>query len=100
MTDRLKTDAEQIVARYPQSRSALLPMSNSASFIFSLSKKQKVSLKVYDVRGKLVKELVNEVRTIGDHIVKLNAAELSEGTYHYQFRTEERMQDGSVIIQR
>ncbi|MEO8087050.1 MAG: CotH kinase family protein [Bacteroidota bacterium] len=76
------------------------PLSNSASFIFSLSKKQKVLLQVFDARGKLVKELINELRIGGDHIFKMNATEMSEGIYHYHFQTEERVQDGSILIQR
>jgi subtilisin-like proprotein convertase family protein len=76
------------------------PLSNSASFIFSLSKKQKVLLQIFDARGKLVSELANEIRTGGDHILKLDATGLSEGIYHYHFKTEERVQDGSMIIQR
>jgi subtilisin-like proprotein convertase family protein len=76
------------------------PLSNSASFIFSLSVKQKVLLQVFDARGKLVRELINEDRTGGDHIFKLDATGMSEGVYHYHFRTEERVQDGSIIIQR
>lgn len=76
------------------------PLSNTASFIFSLSRKQKVLLQVFDTRGKLASELVNESRISGDHIIKLNATDLSEGVYHYHFQTEERVQDGSLIIQR
>jgi|GEM_PF-133685 len=76
------------------------PLTNSANFIFSLSKKQKVLLQVFDARGKLVRELVKEERISGDHIIKMNATEMSEGVYHYHFQTEERVQDGSLIIQR
>ncbi len=76
------------------------PLSNTASFIFSLSKKQNVLIQIFDARGKLTLELLNEPRISGDHIVKLNAVELSEGIYHYHFQTEERIQDGSLIIQR
>ncbi len=76
------------------------PLSNSASFIFSLSKRQKVLLQVFDARGKLTCELVNESRIGGDHIIKLNATDLSEGVYQYHFQTEERVQVGSLIIQR
>jgi len=76
------------------------PLSNSANFIFSLSKKQKVLLQIFDMRGKLVKELVCEERNRGDHVAKFDAAELSEGVYHYHFQSEERVQDGSLVIQR
>jgi hypothetical protein len=76
------------------------PLSNSASFIFSLSKKQNALLQIFDMRGKLVRELINAERNGGDHIAKLDASELSEGIYHYHFQSEERVQDGSLIIQR
>ena len=76
------------------------PASHTASFIFSLSKKQKVLLQVYDMRGKLIRELFRGERTGGDHIIRLEASELSEGVYHYHFQTEERVQDGSLVIQR
>jgi len=76
------------------------PLANYTSFIFSLSKKQKVLLQVFDARGKLVRELLNENRTGGDHIFKLDASGMSEGVYHYHFQTEERVQDGSMIILR
>jgi hypothetical protein len=76
------------------------PLSNSAKFIFSLSKKQKVLLRIFDARGKLTRELVNEERIGGDHIINMNATDLSEGVYQYHFQTEERVQDGSLIIQR
>ena len=76
------------------------PLRNTTSFIFSLSRQQKVLLQVYDARGKMVLELMNEERVRGDHVVRMNASGLSEGVYHYHFRTEERVQDGSLIIQR
>jgi subtilisin-like proprotein convertase family protein len=76
------------------------PLSNSANFIFSLSKKQKVLLQVFDMRGKLVKEIISGDRNPGDHIATFDASELSEGVYHYHFCTEERVQNGSLVIQR
>ncbi len=76
------------------------PASNSASFIFSLSKKQRVMLQVFDARGKLVRELVNEVRNSGDHILTMGVSDLSEGIYQYEFCTEERVQNGSIVIHR
>jgi hypothetical protein len=76
------------------------PLSQSANFIFSLSKKQTVTLQILDMRGKMVKELISGERLPGDHIAKFDASEFSEGVYHYYFRTDERMQNGSLIIQR
>ena len=76
------------------------PLSQSANFIFSLSKKQTVLLQIFDMRGKMVKQLLSEERNPGDHVAKLDASEFSEGVYQYLFRTEERVQNGSLVIQR
>jgi len=86
--------AEKNIRVYPN------PFSNQTNFIFSLSKKQKVLLQIFDMRGKLVKELVSEERNRGDHVANFDAAELSEGVYHYHFQSEERVQDGSLVLQR
>lgn len=42
-----------------------------------------VTLKVYDVLGKDVKILVNELQKSGIHEVEFNASELSNGVYFY-----------------
>ncbi len=46
-----------------------------------------VSLKVFDVLGKEVASLVNEVRNAGVHEVTFNASSLSSGTYFYRIET-------------
>jgi len=45
-----------------------------------------VSLKVYDVLGRVVKTLVDEWETAGSHRVIFSAANLSSGMYFYNLR--------------
>jgi hypothetical protein len=51
---------------------------------FDLPKQGFVNLKVYDILGKEVKTLVNEVRGAGSYSVDFNASEFSTGVYFYR----------------
>ena len=43
-----------------------------------------VRLSVYDISGKLVKELINEFKTKGDYQIGFNGSNLSSGVYFYK----------------
>lgn len=51
---------------------------------FAIPKQGLVSLKVYDVLGREVANLVNEVKTAGTYIVDFDATNLSSGVYFYK----------------
>ncbi len=57
------------------------PFNPETSIRFSLPENSVVSLKVYDVNGKLVKTLVNGLTAAGSHEVSFNASELASGVY-------------------
>ncbi|HEY5123078.1 MAG TPA: T9SS type A sorting domain-containing protein [Ignavibacteria bacterium] len=46
-----------------------------------------VTLKVYDITGKEVASLVNEVKAAGNYIVDFNGANLSSGAYFYKLES-------------
>lgn len=46
----------------------------------------KVSLKVYDVLGKEIKTLVNEIQKPGNYNIQFNGADLPSGVYFYQLK--------------
>jgi hypothetical protein len=54
---------------------------------FAIPKQGLVSLKVYDILGREVKSLVNEVKAPGEYSVDFNAAELSSGVYFYRIES-------------
>lgn len=62
------------------------PFNPETSIRFSLPENSFVSLKVYDVNGKLVKTLVNGLTASGSHEVSFNASELSSGVYFYTLK--------------
>lgn len=64
------------------------PFNPSTKINFSLPKSGLVSLKVYDVSGKEIADLVNENLTVGTYEYKFNAASLSSGIYFYTLKAD------------
>jgi hypothetical protein len=48
-----------------------------------------VTIKVYDILGRELKTLVNEMKTAGYHKIQFNAADIASGAYFYQMKTGE-----------
>ena len=66
------------------------PFSNSTTISFSISESQKVSLKIYDMTGRLVKTLANAEMQVGTHQLSWNAKDekgnaVSAGIYLLRF---------------
>ena len=55
---------------------------------FALPKQGFVTLKIYDVLGREVRTLVNEVKSAGQFSVDFNASEFSSGVYFYRLETD------------
>ena len=54
---------------------------------FALSKQGFVTLKVYDLLGREVRTLVNEVKSAGQFSIEFNASELPSGIYFYRLES-------------
>jgi hypothetical protein len=64
------------------------PARNDISIRFSITREEKVSLKVYDVSGRVVKTLVNDRLGAGYHTAKLNDKDLQSGIYFARLKTD------------
>ncbi len=60
------------------------PFNPSTSIKFSVPKPTNVTLKIYDVLGKEVATLVNEMKQPGFHTVDFNAPDFASGIYFYR----------------
>ena len=60
------------------------PFNPMTTIEFALPSESRVSLKVYDTRGRLVRDLVNEVRAAGAHAVTFDGRGLASGLYFYR----------------
>ncbi|MGE5458514.1 MAG: T9SS type A sorting domain-containing protein [Methanococcaceae archaeon] len=60
------------------------PFNPSTTINYTLEKPGMVTLRVYDVLGRLVSTLVNQSQSAGSHSVNFNASNLSSGIYFYK----------------
>jgi hypothetical protein len=60
------------------------PFNPSTTIIYSLANEEHVSLKVYDIMGREVAELVNEDQSVGTHSLDFDASSLASGMYFYK----------------
>jgi hypothetical protein len=60
------------------------PFNPSTTIRFQIPVEGNVSVKVYDISGKLVTELVNEFMQTGKHSLQFNGSNLSSGAYYYR----------------
>ena len=74
------------------------PFNPSTTITYSLSTSVHVSLRVYDIMGREVKNLIDERQNAGNHSVNLNVSGLSSGTYFYQLQAGSAVQDKKLLI--
>jgi ligand-binding sensor domain-containing protein len=74
------------------------PFTNSTAFTYILKEYQHVDLMIFDITGRLVKQLVNENQTQGEHSFTFNAGNLQAGVYYYRLRLGNEVATGKFIL--
>jgi hypothetical protein len=74
------------------------PFTRSTRIRFALKTEASVSLIVYDVRGRAVASLVDEVRSAGTHSVAWDASGLPSGVYFYKLQVGAMEQTRKVVL--
>ncbi|MBK5284163.1 MAG: T9SS type A sorting domain-containing protein, partial [Bacteroidia bacterium] len=74
------------------------PVTNTTTISFSLSQSQKVSLKIFDVNGRLVSTLADKVFETGENEIVWNANDANAGVYFLQFQSAENLQTEKLIV--
>lgn len=62
------------------------PFNPNTEIDYSIKETSLVKLKVYDILGIEVADLINETKIAGNHSVKFNASNLSSGVYFYMLK--------------
>lgn len=68
------------------------PFNPTTTIGYTLAHQEKVSLAIYDLNGRLIQSLVDDVQNAGEHRVAFTASELSSGVYLY------RLQAGAQVF--
>ena len=76
------------------------PFNPSTSIQYSISSRQFVSLKVYDVLGNEVATLINEEKPAGSYKVDWNASGLPSGIYFYQLKADSYIETKKMVLLR
>lgn len=85
-------------SEYALSQNYPNPFNPSTSFEYSVPEKSFVTVKIYDVLGSEVAELVNEIKDAGVYRLNFNAANLPSGMYVYELRTENFVQTRKMML--
>ncbi len=74
------------------------PFNPVTNINFSLPKEGFVSIKVYDVTGRMVKTLVNEVIETGNYTVTFDGSQFASGIYFYRLETNNFMETKRMML--
>jgi hypothetical protein len=78
---------EEVVENYAVEQNSPNPFNPSTIINYQVPNAGFVSLKVYDILGREVSTLVNEVKTQGKYSVRFDASNLISGVYIYQLKS-------------
>ncbi|MCZ7602049.1 MAG: S8 family peptidase [Melioribacteraceae bacterium] len=74
------------------------PYNPTTTINYELAEDTKVVLKIYDILGREVAELVNEKKSAGIHKVNFNASHLPSGIYLYRMETEHYSDSKKMLL--
>ncbi|HZW40395.1 MAG TPA: T9SS type A sorting domain-containing protein [Ignavibacteriaceae bacterium] len=74
------------------------PFNPSTKIKYTLPKQGLVTIKVYDVLGKEISQLVNEEKPSGEYEVEFDGRKLSSGIYYYKIQAGEFVQTKKMVL--
>lgn len=91
-------NGENVVKDYSLSQNYPNPFNPTTTINYQLPKAGRVSLKVYDVLGKEVATLVNDIKESGRYEVRFDASNLASGVYIYTIRANDYVSSKKMIL--
>ncbi|HZW40652.1 MAG TPA: T9SS type A sorting domain-containing protein, partial [Ignavibacteriaceae bacterium] len=74
------------------------PFNPTTKIKYTLSKQGLITIKVYDVLGKEIAQLVNEEKLSGEYEVEFDGSSLSSGIYYYKIQAGEFVQTKKMVL--
>jgi len=94
----IQTIGDQLPEKFSLHQNYPNPFNPVTNIKFSIPKSGNVSLKVYDILGREVAELVDEFKPQGNYLVDFNASFLSSGVYFYRLETSEFTEVKKMVL--
>ena len=99
MTDSIENNIlNNSVLKFNLSQNFPNPFNPSTMIKYSVPKESNVKIKVYDILGRMVQELVNENKPGGYHEVEFNGSILASGVYFYQIQSGDFVDTKKMIL--
>ena len=92
------TDGNQIVRSFNLNQNYPNPFNPSTKIDYALPEKSNVSLKVFDMLGREVANLVNSTEEAGNHSVNFNASKLASGLYIYTLKAGNNLMSKKMML--
>ncbi|MCF6268419.1 MAG: T9SS type A sorting domain-containing protein [Melioribacteraceae bacterium] len=89
---------EGIVKSYKLNQNYPNPFNPTTQISYTITQKEFVSLKVYDVLGTEVATLINSVQDMGTHKVSFDASNFSTGVYFYTLKSGNNIQTKKMML--
>ena len=74
------------------------PFNSETRIRYDLLKRESVEISVYDLQGRLVETLADEVQSAGRHELNLAMRDVASGVYFVQLRTSEAHRVQKVVL--
>ena len=95
----ISNDSRNIVPNeYTLSQNYPNPFNPTTKINFALPKQGFVSLKIYDITGREIQTLVNEVKQAGYYSVDFNGSSLSSGVYFYMIKSGDFVMTKRMVL--
>ena len=87
MPTHVESKKEKVPNEFAFAQNYPNPFNPSTNIDFSFPKKSKVKLEIFNITGKKVATLINEVKEAGNYSINFNGSNLSTGIYIYKLTT-------------
>ncbi len=74
------------------------PFNNSTIISFVISKRSQINIKIFDVNGRMIEVVANEIRSAGRHEIIYHADHLASGIYLYRLQVGNRTSTRKFIL--
>ncbi|MDF1610640.1 spherulation-specific family 4 protein [Stygiobacter electus] len=93
-----KVDEVQLPSGFQLNQNYPNPFNPTTQISYSIPKSGIVNLRVYNIIGKEVAELINEYQNSGTYQITFNAQDLPSGVYFYQLKTGDYISSKKMLL--
>lgn len=94
----IQSVSQKIPSKYYLSQNYPNPFNPITNIKFAIPKNEFVTIKVYNVAGKEIKELVNQIISAGEYKIDFDGTGLESGVYFYRIKAGEFLETKKMIL--